>query len=237
MRKRIDIPAGDVVPSIRAVLRGQGVPEGVTLNERMARLASQSVSIYKDLVHPVAVVMEISKNDFETVYNGDGKNETKTPLGNIYKTSDNLALFAVTVGEMVCTKITRLFDENEPAIGSMLDSAASEGAEMAAGAVEAYYGDYLKQMSRFGPSAGILQFSPGYCGWHISAQKKLFEFLRPDDIRIELGETYLMRPLKSISGVIVVGPKEIFEFDDSFPFCRECDTHSCRERIRATLEQ
>jgi len=237
MRKTISIPIDDVVPSIGAVLKGQGVPERAASEERMTRLAGQSVSIYKDLCNPVSIITDISKIDFETVYHGEGKNEEEAPLAKIYKDSDSLALFAVTISEDVCAEITRLFDTNDFALGSMLDGAASEGTEMAAQAVELYYRGYLREVGRFATSAGTMQFSPGYCGWHVSAQKKLFEVLRPTEIGIELGESFLMRPLKSISGVIIAGPKEIFKFDDVFPFCSECDTHSCRDRIRAVLEQ
>ncbi len=237
MRKTVAVQVDDVVPAMRPVLRSQGVPEDVAPDERMARLVKESVSIYRDLVDPVGIVMEISKRDFETVYRGEGMNEDETPLGNIYGSSDSLALFAVTVGERVCHEISRLFDNNDPALGSMLDSAASEGTEMAAGVVETYYRRHLNDTGWLDGSAGTLQFSPGYCGWHISAQKKLFEFLRPGEIGIELGESFLMRPLKSISGVIVAGPKEIFSFDNDFPFCRECDTNSCRDRIRDVWKQ
>ena len=94
-----------------------------------------------------------------------------------------------------------------------------------------------KQSGEFGPSDGALRFSPGYCGWHITAQRKLFDLLDPDETVISLNESCLMSPLKSISGVLVIGRKEIFDFDDSFPFCSTCSDHSCRERIRAVLEQ
>jgi hypothetical protein len=46
-----------------------------------------------------------------------------------------------------------------------------------------------------------------------------------------------MYPLKSISGVIAVGPKSIFDFPDDFPFCETCRTHDCRDRIRAVMNQ
>jgi hypothetical protein len=42
-----------------------------------------------------------------------------------------------------------------------------------------------------------------------------------------------MQPLKSVSGVIVAGRIEIFEFDDVFSFCSGCATHDCRDRIRS----
>jgi len=237
MRRTISIPPKDVVPSIDAVLKGQGIPEAVTPDETTTRLAQQSISIYRDHSDPTGIIMEISKPDFTEVYRGEGKNEEETPLDKIYKASDSLALFAVTIGENVGAKISGLFHGNEFALGSMLDSAASLGAEMAAQALERFYAGYLKESGRFDSTVGVMQFSPGYCGWHMSGQKKLFQHLRPDEVGITLRESFLMQPLKSISGVIVVGAKEIFEFDDDFPFCSDCDTHSCRDRIEAVLNQ
>ena len=236
MRKTVSIPIDKVIPSTNAVLKGQGIPEGAIVSKRINQLAQQSISIYKDLSQPAGILMEISKSDFETVYYGEDRNEAETPVENIYQTSDNLALFAVTIGEKICREIARLFEMNEFALGSMLDSAASEGAEMASQFVELYYKEYLKDNNLFDSSSGILCFSPGYCGWYISAQRKLFEFLHPDEIGIRLGESFLMTPLKSISGVIIAGAKEIFEFDDVFPFCGDCETHSCRDRIKAIFD-
>jgi len=236
MRKILSISTDDVTPSINAVLKGLGVPEGNTPDKRIIQLAQKSISLYKDIARPTAIIVNISMIDFEKVYHGEGENELETPLENIYKSADNLALFAVTIGENVSKEITRLFRQDEFAIGSMLDSAASESAEMTAQTAELSYSDYLKETNRQSPDSGVMRFSPGYCGWHISAQKKLFEFLNPDEIGIELGESFLMKPLKSISGVIINGSKRIFEFDDVFPFCGDCDTHSCRDRIKTVLE-
>ncbi len=237
MRRIIRIPADDMIPSVDAVLKAQGVPVRVPLQVRMIRLAKQSISIYRDLCFPVGILTDVSKIDFKTVYHGEGYNEKQSPLDRIYVSSDSLALFAVTIGEDVCREITRLFEANDFAVGSMLDAAASEGSEMAARALESYYRKHLREVGRLATPPSTMRFSPGYCGWHITAQKKLFEFLQPAEIGIELGETFMMRPLKSISGVIVAGSKEIFEFDDAFPFCSQCDTHSCRDRIRMISEQ
>lgn len=237
MRKIVDIPIDKVIPSSNAVLKDQGIPNGVTSDERITRLVEESISIYKDLSKPAGITMEITKNDFKAVYHGEGRNDDETPVDNIYKSSNSLALFAVTIGNDICEEINRLFSKREFALGSMLDSAASEGTEIAAQVVEKYYHDFLKEKNRFHSSSGVMRFSPGYCGWHLSAQKKLFEFLNPGEIGIGLGESFLMIPLKSISGVIIAGPKEIFKFDDSYPFCSSCDTHSCRERIKAVFKQ
>jgi hypothetical protein len=78
----------------------------------------------------------------------------------------------------------------------------------------------------------VLGYSPGYCGWHISGQKKLFAYLHPERIGITLNNSYLMTPLKSVTGVLVAGPPEIHRFKPDFPFCRHCRTYSCLERFK-----
>jgi cobalamin-dependent methionine synthase I len=237
MREVIRIPKEKTVPSMDAVLRGQGLPDGANPDRRTLQMVEDALSLYREISDPVAVLAEISEEEFASVYHGEGKGEKETPLGDIYTSAESLCPFAVTVGHAVSSRISSLFEQGEFALGSMLDTAASEGAEMAAEAVELHYRDYLKGKEQLGPSWGTMRFSPGYCGWDLSSQKKLFECLRPGEIGITLRESFLMEPLKSISGVIVAGPRQIFNFEDDFPFCRDCETHSCRERIRAVLAQ
>jgi hypothetical protein len=41
-----------------------------------------------------------------------------------------------------------------------------------------------------------------------------------------------MTPLKSVSGVLVAGDKEIHRFKPKYPFCKVCQTHSCLQRMK-----
>jgi Vitamin B12 dependent methionine synthase, activation domain len=233
MHQIIDISSGEIVPTVPAVLQAQGIPANKIPEERIVDLAKQSISLLQEISRPKGIMMEISTNDFSSIYFGEGKNEIPSPLETIYPYSDNLAVFAVTLGEDVDRQIAALFEKNEFPLGSMLDSAASEGAERAADILETYFAGDLKKTGQFPSSSGLLRFSPGYCGWHVSAQRKLFSFLRPEQIGITLRDSFLMQPLKSISGVAVAATKELFLFDDDFSFCADCKTHSCRNRISA----
>ncbi len=76
-----------------------------------------------------------------------------------------------------------------------------------------------------------LAYSPGYCGWHVSGQNALFSVLEPEQIGVSLGTGCMMRPLKSVSGVLVAGGPEIHDFDPAYTCCSGCDTLECRERI------
>jgi hypothetical protein len=237
MKKIVNIPIDNATPTAEMVIQAQGVPRSVTPDERIVLLAQEAIAIYRAMAKPIGVIMELSKEDFEDIYSGEGRNDTSSPVQPIFRDSDDLALFAVTIDEDICQEISRQFSVGDYALGAMLDSTASEGTEMTAQAVEDLYRSHLQSIKRFKVGSGILRFSPGYCGWHISGQRKLFRSLRPEDIGIELNQSYLMKPIKSISGIIVSGKKEIFEFEDAFSFCADCTTHSCRERIEAIRRQ
>jgi hypothetical protein len=236
MRTVLPVPVGEALPSPAAVLEGQGIPRGRTPDDRTERLVREAISRYEETARPRGVLVEIGREEFRTVFEGEGRNAGESPVGPIAGSADSLALFAVTLGEEICGEIARLFGEQEFALGSMLDSAASEGTEMTARVLEGAYRRHLAGNGRLPAAHGTLRFSPGYCGWHVSAQGALFRALRPAEIGIALNASFLMRPLKSISGVIVAGRKEIFDFDDAFPFCNDCATHECRDRIRSLHE-
>ena len=81
-----------------------------------------------------------------------------------------------------------------------------------------------------------LPYSPGYCGWNVSGQRKLFARLRPVEAGIELKEgSYLMVPIKSISGVLVSGGEEIHFFDNHYLMCDSCRDKTCLVRQRDLL--
>ena len=232
MRKVLEIPVHEIKPDQDSVLETQGIPSGQELTEDVRTLLRKATDLFLEFSKPRAVISNISIPEFEALYKGEGLNEQDTPLDVVLRKAASLALFAVTIGETVTEKIDELFQANDFALGSILDSVASAGTDKAADRVENRYFDLLSEIGKITTSKDILRFSPGYCGWHMSGQKRLFEFLRPEDIGITLLESFLMKPLKSISGVLVAGDKEVFVFDDSYPFCSECRSRSCQERIK-----
>jgi hypothetical protein len=49
------------------------------------------------------------------------------------------------------------------------------------------------------------RYSPGYCGWYVAEQHKLFQLVPDNYCGIRLTESALMDPVKSISGIIGIG--------------------------------
>ncbi|PIP12123.1 MAG: hypothetical protein COT45_03725 [bacterium (Candidatus Stahlbacteria) CG08_land_8_20_14_0_20_40_26] len=233
MREIINFPIQDIKTDADAILKNQGISPCTEPPEKINALLNIATDLFYELSAPVGILSEVSISEFEVIYCGEGQNEKTTPVDEIFRQAANLALFAVTLGEEVSQKINELFKLNEFALGSMLDSVASEGTEKAGDITENHFFKYLIKNKKATTSTRVVRYSPGYCGWHISGQKKLFEFLHPEDIGISLGDSFLMHPLKSISGVVIAGQKEIHYFKDNFPFCHECTRRTCRERIKS----
>lgn len=236
MREILDIPIAEIAPDPVSIVETYGTLPGGEPSRKLDEMAKEAFALINELSKPVGVLADITVEEFAPVYEGEGLNEPATPLADVFPKADDLALFAVTMGPRVSDEITGLFDGGEFALGYLLDAAASESSDAAAEYVENYYGRRLVEAGRLGVGAGALRYSPGYCGWDVSGQKKLFEYLKPEEIGITLRDSFLMEPLKSVSGVIVAGPAEVHDFELIYRFCRDCVTKSCRERAKSVFD-
>ncbi len=227
MREILSLPAADVVPERREVLRIQNIPPGATLPDQIARMMDSARSRLTELAEPRGLMEQVAVTRFEAIYRGDGENDIETPLAAVYPGAERLALFAATMGQPLSAEIESLFRVGDFAAAVMLDAAASAAAECLVERLERRFAT----APNGGPDRAVLAYSPGYCGWHVSGQRALFRALDPAEIGISLNESCLMQPLKSVSGVLVAGRAEIHDFDDDFPCCSLCSTRECRSRI------
>lgn len=231
MRETVALKAVDVVPDRAAVLRGLGPGRRGRPSERTEALLQRALESFAGLAAPVGIYAEIAPADFAVIYRGEGANEADSPVEKVYPRAQHLALYAATVGEGVSGDIAALFASEDYALAVVLDAVASAGTEMAELRVQARFRDRLTERSAMTATTQLLNYSPGYCGWHLSGQRALFAALRPEEIGITLNASCLMLPLKSVSGVIVAGPAEAHRFEDVYPFCSSCRARDCRERI------
>jgi Vitamin B12 dependent methionine synthase, activation domain len=232
MNEIVEFERGNILPDTSAVLLSQGITSEVEIEDSIKTILDDAMGLFEELVSPVGTIKSLSVLEFRDIYRGEGINEKKNPVLDIYPQADKLALFAITLGEKISKQINDLFQINDFAIASMLDSAASEGADLAAEILEHKFKDYMIHTGDLKDHSAVLRYSPGYCGWHISGQKKLFGYLEPDKIGISLRESFLMEPLKSISGVIIAAPKSAHKFENDYPCCDKCDTMSCQDRMQ-----
>ena len=138
------------------------------------------------------------------------------------KASEKIAVFACTIGDAVFEKSRTLMKNNEMLHGYIYDIYGSLAVENAMEQVQA---NLKLEMAKTG--SGISnRYSPGYCGWMVDEQKKLFSLLPPGFCGISLSDSCLMKPIKSISGFIGIGP----EIRPKGYTCEVCDSSHCLYR-------
>ena len=231
MRQIIDISLDQIKPDPTGVFQSQGIPPGTTPPEKVKELYDSAEKLFFKLASPVGIMADISIEEFAIIYPGNGNNEPDTPLEHIFPRANHLALFAFTLGQEISLEIQQQLKDKNLAKGYMLDTVASYCTDKASEAAQNIFHDQLFSKHQISESSRVLLYSPGYCGWHVSGQKKLFAYLEPEEIGIHLNESFLMVPLKSISGVLVSGDAKIHQFINNYPFCTTCQTRNCRQRI------
>ncbi|MDX9972064.1 MAG: vitamin B12 dependent-methionine synthase activation domain-containing protein [FCB group bacterium] len=128
--------------------------------------------------------------------------ETGDTIAGLLESASAGAIFAATAGPELDEWARGYFNDGDPMTGFVVDALGSVTAERSL--------DWLEE--RLLDLAGGIgwsvthQYGPGYCGWHLSEQHKLFGLLPPRFLGIALSESALMRPVKSVSGFIGLGP-------------------------------
>lgn len=83
--------------------------------------------------------------------------------------------------------------------------------------------DRIKEMTEANGYQATIRYGPGYCDWHLSQQKVLLQVMDSASFGVELTESFIMKPLKSISGVIGIGH---FAVNKLPPCLAVCDIRS-----------
>lgn len=143
---------------------------------------------------------------------------------NQVRKSEMLALFLCTAGPEIGEWSKKLISEGETLKGYIIDIAGSEIVESAMDSIQKSLEEEMKQQGLYITN----RYSPGYCGWNVSEQQKLFTFFPDDFCGVKLSATSLMYPIKSLSGIIGIG-KEVEK--NSYP-CKLCDDKNCIYRGR-----
>ena len=208
------------------------VPGGARVPDSVGDLVDRAIAVYRSYAEPAGLLAEISLDVFAALYEGEGGNAPDTPLEHVFKKADTLAVFALTLGNRISEKINRLAVSKDIALAGTLDATASVAADAGAAYCEQLFFEGLPRKVKIAGEVHVLSYSPGYCGWHVSGQKQLFRFLKPEQVGIELNEQYLMTPIKSVSGVLVAGAGEVHYFEPRWSFCETCTTHACLTRMK-----
>lgn len=183
------------------------------------------------LVHPrftFFVTEGILNVEQETLTVGD----VSFPIGKIIarqlRGAANFAFFAATAGAEFESFLHELQQEGDMVQLYIADSLGSIIAEKTADRMEEAVSDFIRDKGWKHTN----RFSPGYCGWHVSHQQKLFSlFPVAEPCGIRLTDSSLMIPIKSVSGVIGLGD-EVRKVDYT---CGLCTYKKCYRRKQRSL--
>lgn len=133
--------------------------------------------------------------------------------------ADKAALFICTAGKDISNWSKKLMKQGDLMEGYVVDIVGSEIVETAMDRIQESLETEMKSSH-----LGITErYSPGYCGWQVSEQPKLFSFFPNAFCGVTLSPSCLMDPIKSVSGVIGIGAKA----ERNGYICNFCDMKDC----------
>jgi hypothetical protein len=148
-------------------------------------------------------------------------NIKKIVYGQIKK-SEMAAIFLCTAGEEIGIRRKKAMKNGDLLKGYIYDVVGREIVEAAADLMQ----NELETTMMNKGNKVTNRFSPGYCGWDVVEQHKLFQLMPYNFCGIRLTPSALMDPVKSVSGIIGIG-----EYVKRLPYtCSLCDMKDCMYR-------
>lgn len=138
-------------------------------------------------------------------------------VANALADSRCLAVFATTIGKGVSDLYAQYMGESDYLSAYWCDLLANHAVNIAM--------ENLKETIRNSHTDSLItsNWGPGYCGWALTDQRELLALL-PDDSRcVELTDSMLMQPTKSLSGIIGIGKDVVYHKSG----CADCMLKDC----------
>lgn len=152
----------------------------------------------------------------ETTISGD--------IGKYLDQAERVAVFVVTVGKEISHLAESSIKNNDAFSAWVIDAIGSCAVEAAADALMLRVRRDLQDGEEL-----TLRYSPGYCGMHISQQRGLFQLVQADAVGVTLMTSMLMHPVKSISGLVGLAPKDaVSSYRSPCDFCERTGCHMRR---------
>jgi hypothetical protein len=143
-------------------------------------------------------------------------------IGRQLKDSGQLVAFVCTAGAGVTLQYKRYMEQNDPLKAYFVDALGSIAVEKAIDTLQ----ERLSESAMRNGMCITNRYSPGYCGWQVREQEKLFALFPEKPCGISLSSSSLMSPSKSVSGIIGMG-KNVRHTQYE---CRLCELEKCLYR-------
>ena len=205
---------------------------GVHQKNRISRSLSQKLERWKKslnaLARPVIFhrkyrIKRIAGNHVELEGN---QRLHSTKLARTLDGCKEAVCFIGTIGSRIEKEIGALMRQRRLSDAYVLDTVGSVSVE---GMIERFHRD-MKTLYKAHRQMVTLRFSPGYCDWPVTDQKPLFRLLNSRLIDVQLTDSCLMKPRKSISGIFGLCPYGDHEKPIPYHPCADCRRRDCQAR-------
>lgn len=157
-----------------------------------------------------------------TIQVGDIEFQCGKKIASHLRSAEQIALFVATVGDGITQQYHKYTNEADFLKAYFVDRLGSLSVEkamdLAQKSISVEFEIQGKKISN--------RFSPGYCGWLVKEQHKLFSLLPEKPCGVILSDSALMNPIKSISGIIAIG-ENVKYVEHS---CSLCNMKKCEFR-------
>lgn len=147
-------------------------------------------------------------------------------LSKTVRSCREAVVFIATIGSPIDEEINRLMKQNHYSAAYVLDTMGSLAVE----SVVNQFQESIRETQQARNRDVTLRFSPGYCDWPVTDQKKLFSLFETHRTGVQLSDSCLMQPRKSVSGVFGVLSESADPEDALYNPCRECSRVNCKSR-------
>ena len=206
------------------LLRYLGYPAGATPPARVEKQIVRALESSRKHLRPRATysLYEVTRQDKRSLTLA-GEATFKGAIGQYLQASRFAAVFLATAGEEIVQFAEDTFRSGNSLEGFVLGAIGSHVAESAVEAIVAH----LRGGLLSGESLTV-RYSPGFCGMNLDQQRLIFELVEASSVGVKLLPSLLMKPIKSVSGILGVGPVD--EVQTYGSACDRCTLLDCNMR-------
>lgn len=220
--KKINIAPEQININIRKLLVLMGVNEEPAPEPYQELIEEEinRISDYPDLQGGYTIIGDVNVDQNTGTIRAGGRLFQAGPQVTRYlEGSEMMAFFTCTAGEAVSLRSKELMSSGQLLEGYIVDLL---GSLMADEAMDIIHSSLKEEVKELGLKT-TNRYSPGYCDWKVDEQKQLFSLFPENFCGISLGDSCLMHPIKSVSGVIGLGDKVKFHKY----ICHACSNVEC----------
>ncbi len=205
------------------ILRGVGYPAGVAAPAPVRRSVEHALAEAGPWLEPRGsyALYDVTAQTRRSLRIGGATIDGN--IGDYLHGARRVAVFMVTAGAEITRRAGLACQRGDAFAGLALDAIGSWAAEAATEALLGRLAEHLRRGESF-----TLRYSPGYCGMDLAVQRTLFQLAPATEAGITLLPSLLMQPLKSVSGIIGLGPRGVVGVHLS-P-CERCPQVGCHMR-------